>query len=81
MKITTHCIATIAVTLIAGCAMQPVRTDRLDNAAIITSGSTNVKGVARFRPMVSVVEIDGKPVAKRGRLPGLHPNPKLKRVM
>ena len=64
MKITKHCIATIAVTLIAGCAMQPVRTDRLDNAAIITSGSTNVKGVARFRPMVSVVEIDGKPVDK-----------------
>lgn len=26
-------------------------------------------------------EIDGKPIAKRGRLPGLHPNPKLKRVM
>jgi nicotinate phosphoribosyltransferase len=26
-------------------------------------------------------ELDGKPIAKRGRLPGLHPNPKLKRVM
>ncbi len=26
-------------------------------------------------------EIDGKPVSKRGRLPGLSPNPKLKRVM
>lgn len=64
MKITKHCIATIAVTLIAGCAMQPVRTDRLDQAAIITSGSTNLKAVARFRPMVSVVQIDGKPVDK-----------------
>lgn len=64
MKITKHCIATFAVTLIAGCAMQPVRTDRLDKAAIITSGSTNLKAVARFRPMVSVVQIDGKPVDK-----------------
>ena len=64
MKITKYCLATIAVTLTAGCAMQPVRTDRLDNAAIITSGSTNMKGVARFRSMVSVVEIDGKPVDK-----------------
>jgi nicotinate phosphoribosyltransferase len=26
-------------------------------------------------------EIDGKPVAKRGRIPGITPNPRLKRVM
>ncbi|MEK7230630.1 MAG: nuclear transport factor 2 family protein [Pseudomonadota bacterium] len=64
MKITEHCVAMIAVTLVAGCAMQPVRTDRLDRVAIITSGSTNIGAVARFRPVVSVVEIDGKPVAK-----------------
>ena len=64
MRITKHCFTAIAVTLVAGCAMQPVRTDRLDNAAIITSGTTNMKGVARFRSMVSVVDIDGKPVDK-----------------
>ncbi len=66
MKITRYCIASIAVavTLLGGCAMQPVRTDRLDKVAIITSGNTNAKAVARFRPIVSVVEIDGKPVDK-----------------
>jgi nicotinate phosphoribosyltransferase len=26
-------------------------------------------------------EVDGKPVAKRGRIPGVTPNPRLKRVM
>ena len=26
-------------------------------------------------------EIEGKPIAKRGRLPGITPNPRLKRVM
>jgi nicotinate phosphoribosyltransferase len=26
-------------------------------------------------------EIEGKPVAKRGRIPGITPNPRLKRVM
>jgi nicotinate phosphoribosyltransferase len=26
-------------------------------------------------------EIEGKPIAKRGRVPGITPNPKLKRVM
>jgi nicotinate phosphoribosyltransferase len=25
-------------------------------------------------------EIDGKPIAKRGRIPGITPNPRLKRV-
>ena len=26
-------------------------------------------------------EVEGKPIAKRGRMPGITPNPKLKRVM
>jgi len=26
-------------------------------------------------------EVDGKPIAKRGRIPGITPNPRLKRVM
>jgi len=26
-------------------------------------------------------EIEGKPIAKRGRIPGITPNPRLKRVM
>ncbi|HAM43643.1 MAG TPA: nicotinate phosphoribosyltransferase, partial [Propionibacteriaceae bacterium] len=26
-------------------------------------------------------EVDGRPIAKRGRMPGLTPNPRLKRVM
>jgi len=26
-------------------------------------------------------EVEGKPIAKRGRMPGITPNPRLKRVM
>jgi nicotinate phosphoribosyltransferase len=28
-----------------------------------------------------IKEIDGKPIAKRGRIPGLSPNPRLARVI
>ena len=67
MKIAKHYIASIAiaVTLIAGCALGPVRTDRLDKVAIITSGNTNVMALTRFGPVISLVEIDGKPVESR----------------
>lgn len=67
MKIAKHYIASIAitVTLIAGCALQPIRTDRLDKVAIITSGDTNVMALTKFGPVISLVEIDGKPVDKR----------------
>ncbi|RLE35846.1 nicotinate phosphoribosyltransferase, partial [Candidatus Acetothermia bacterium] len=28
-----------------------------------------------------IKEIEGRPVAKRGRIPGITPNPRLKRIM
>ena len=45
--------------------MSPVRTSRLDKVAIITSGDTNVMALTRFGPLISLVEIDGKPVESR----------------
>lgn len=31
--------------------------------------------------MASVVLVEGTPVAKRGRIPGITPNPRLKRLL
>lgn len=67
MKIAKHYVASIAIALsfIAGCATGPVRTDRLDKVAIVTSGDTNVMALTRFGPVISIVEVDGKPVDRR----------------
>jgi len=66
MRIHIHHIASIAITatLIAGCATEPVTTDHLNRVAIITSGNTNFFALTRFGPVISVVEIDGKPIDK-----------------
>lgn len=55
----------IAVALIAGCATRPVPTDRLNRVAIITSGNTNLFSLIKFGPVISVVDVDGKPVDRR----------------
>ena len=61
-----HHIASIAIaaTLIAGCATERVTTDQLKRVAILTSGDTNFFALTRFGPVISVVEIDGKPIDK-----------------
>ncbi len=63
MKIRWHYIAStvIAVTLIAGCAIKRVPTDRLGKVAVITSGDTNLRALTRFGRLITVVAIDGTP--------------------
>ena len=67
MKIRMSHIASMAIAaaLVAGCATRPVPTDRLKNVAIITSGNTNLFSLTKFGPVISVVDVDGKPVDKR----------------
>lgn len=63
MKIRLHYIAltTIAVMLIAGCAIKPVSKDRLSKVAVITSGDTNIRSLTKFGRLITVVAIDGVP--------------------
>jgi len=58
-------------------------TEFLDNGAPIDGFGVG-SYISSAKPIdfkADLHEIEGKPIAKRGRLPGLHPNPKLKRVM
>lgn len=63
MKKRLHYIAltTIAVMLIAGCAIKPVSKDRLSKVAVITSGDTNIRSLTKFGRLITVVAIDGVP--------------------
>jgi len=56
---------------------------------IFVSGGINVERIKQFideaaKPIdftADLHEIEGKPIAKRGRIPGITPNPKLKHIM
>ena len=39
-----------------------------------------ISGASAIDMTMDIKEVDGKPVAKRGRIPGITPNPLLKKV-
>jgi len=55
----------------------------LDNGAPIDGFGVGryISGAAPIDFTADLHEVDGKPVAKRGRVPGITPNPRLKRVL
>lgn len=48
-----------AVVLNGGCATESVPRERLEEVAVVTSGSTNAWTFLKFTPTISVVEVDG----------------------
>ena len=64
MKIPIPHLASIVVTVVltAGCATKPAPADHLKNVAIIMPGDAVSFTLSGSGPVISVVEVDGKPV-------------------
>ena len=70
------------VQIIATGGLTPERIKLMNEAGADVYGvGSYITGGARRDMTMDLKMVDGKPLAKRGRLPGIIPNPKLKRVL